>query len=1037
MRARFRTFKFLAATTAIFAPNLSLAQESVTSPAPAADAEYSKNWGVEMINALPAYLKGYTGKGVVVAIVDTGLDINHPEFLARISEALQNFGTDKPFDDVSHSVDKDGVPDGHGTHVAGIIGAARDGKGMQGVAYESTILPLRAVDIGDPDDPEMDPTNEAIEYAIGAGAGVLNGSYGPGLLLGRYLKDENGNPKLDGKGYAIENKNYEILDYQAIYDYPNNLVQTYNTLKKAAKADIVLVFAAGNDASTDDQPGAASAIPSGIGMFPLITPENTKDGNLYKFIDISDQTNKDFDLNNPNTYKFVSGPDVSKLDFSDLAGSLITVVAVGKDGKIASYSNACGATAEWCLAAPGGDMNADPDNPIDENGIYSTWPQGDRANKNNPYKYDNGTSMATPHVAGAAAVVRSAFPYMNARQTIETLLTTTTTEGYADELLFGQGLLNLGAAIEGPGEFRYSGVFDVNTRGYSSIWSNSISGVGDLKKRGDGTLVLTGANTYTGPTSVLGGTLAVDGSIVSEANVSSAGTLAGIGAVGSVTASLGGAVAPGSMLDPTKATAVLTVNGDFVQQAGSTYLAGIAPSKASDLIDVTGSAAINKEANVNLVREGAGHFSVDTRYTLLTAAGGVIGAYGGLTGGLFTDSPFVDFELAYDPTNVYLNVDRNSVTYAHVGNTFNQRSVGAAAEALGSGNTIHDNILFLTGQETRNAFDLLSGEIHASVHSAFVEDSHFIRDAAGDRIRAAFAGVGASTVPVMAYGPEGPELAPATSENFAVWGSGFGAWGHLDGDGNAARLDRSTGGFLAGGDAAIGESWRLGLLAGYSHTSIHVDDRASSGSSSNYHLGLYAGTQRGPLGFRSGLAYTWHRIETGRSVAFAGFSDSLSADYDAGTFQAFGELGYRIDIASVSFEPYANLAYVNFSADGFSEDGGAAALSGKDRSSDTTFTTIGLRASTALTLGSVSTTARGGIGWRHAFGDVVPQTALAFTGGSSFAVEGAPIARNAAVIEAGLDVNLTDKATIGLAYQGQLASDAQEHGFNAKLGMRF
>ncbi|TIP20095.1 MAG: hypothetical protein E5X92_11295, partial [Mesorhizobium sp.] len=187
MPTRFRTIKLFLATTALFAPNLSLAQESVASPAPVADAEYSRNWGLSMINALPAYLKGYTGKGVVVAIVDTGLDINHPEFVARISKALHNFGTDKRLADVSHSVDKDGVPDGHGTHVAGIIGAARDGTGMQGVAYESTVLPLRAVDIGDPDDPEMDPTNEAIEYAIGAGAGVLNGSYGPGLLLGRYL----------------------------------------------------------------------------------------------------------------------------------------------------------------------------------------------------------------------------------------------------------------------------------------------------------------------------------------------------------------------------------------------------------------------------------------------------------------------------------------------------------------------------------------------------------------------------------------------------------------------------------------------------------------------------------------------------------------------------------------------------------------------------------------------------------------------------------------------------------------------------------
>ncbi|TIT50398.1 MAG: autotransporter domain-containing protein, partial [Mesorhizobium sp.] len=60
-----------------------------------------------------------------------------------------------------------------------------------------------------------------------------------------------------------------------------------------------------------------------------------------------------------------------------------------------------------------------------------------------------------------------------------------------------------------------------------------------------------------------------------------------------------------------------------------------------------------------------------------------------------------------------------------------------------------------------------------------------------------------------------------------------------------------------------------------------------------------------------------------------------------------------INTASASFEPYANLAYVNFDADGFTEKGGAAALSSGDRSSDTAFTTLGLRASTVLTLGRI------------------------------------------------------------------------------------
>ncbi|WP_159589746.1 autotransporter domain-containing protein [Chelativorans xinjiangense] len=1003
MRVNFRTIKFLAATTALFAPHVALSQEAHTPVPPAADAEYSRNWGMPMINALPAYLQGYTGKGVTVAVIDTGLDVNHPEFAGRISEALRNFGTEKERapDDVSHTDDEDGKINGHGTHVAGIVGAARDGKGMHGVAYEATILPLRAIGT-ETDDDALSPDMAAVEYAARHKVDVFNASYGPDLP-----REEN-------------NPHYQKLEYIPVMDGPDFVTRQYNALRKAADADVVMVVAAGNDFI--DQPKAAVLPSGGFGMFPLITPENTAN-RLYEFVKPHD----DFDYQNPDTWDLYdpSHPDVADLDFSDLQGSVIAVVAVGKDGNIASYSQRCGAAAEWCMAAPGGEW-PEPDPSV---AIYSTWPMSDGS-----YKAIDGTSMAAPHVTGAAAVVRSAFPYMNASQTIETILTTATKEGYEDESIYGQGLLNLGDAVNGPMEFRYQGVFDVDTQGYSSIWSNPISGPADLTKRGEGALILSGDNsTYTGPTTVLGGTLAVDGSIVSQVDVSGAGLVAGIGTVGSLTAGEGGAIAPGSVLDPAQVVSALSVDGDFVQQAGSTYQAGLAST--SDLIDTTGSAAIDDGAHIELLRQGTP--SVDTRYTLLTAAGGVNGTYAGLTGIWAADTPFVDFALAYDPQNVFLDTERTATTFADVGMTFNQRSAAAASEALGAGNPVHDNILFLTTPETRNAFDQLSGDIYSSVHGALIQDSHFVRDAASDRIRAAFEGVGASPMQVMAYGPAGPELAPATNEKFTVWGSGFGAWGHLDGDGNAARLDRSTGGLLAGGDILVGDHWRLGLLAGYSHTSFDVDNRASSGSSNNYHLGLYAGTQRGPLGFRSGLAYSWHRVETDRVVAFPGFSDGLSADYDAGTFQAFGELGYRLDTASVSFEPYANLSYVGFDADGFSEDGGAAALSSGDQSSDTTFTTLGLRASSAFTLGSTTATARGGIGWRHAFGDVTPETHLAFAGGSSFAIKGTPIAKNAAVLEAGLDINLSEKATVGLTYQGQLASDAQEHGFNGKLTVRF
>lgn len=210
----------------------------------------------------------------------------------------------------------------------------------------------------------------------------------------------------------------------------------------------------------------------------------------------------------------------------------------------------------------------------------------------------------------------------------------------------------------------------------------------------------------------------------------------------------------------------------------------------------------------------------------------------------------------------------------------------------------------------------------------------------------------------MAYGEDGVQPVVADTDRFAIWSQGFGSWGGADSDGNAAAFDRSTGGLLVGADGLAGD-WRIGVVGGYSRTSFDADDRHSSGDSDNYHLGLYGGTKWGAIAFRTGTAYTWHRISTSRSVAFQGFADSLSADYDAATAQAFGELVYKTDAEPFAFEPFANLAYVNLHTDGFAESGGAAALTSSSSTSDATFTTLGVRASTDIILGGVAATARG------------------------------------------------------------------------------
>jgi outer membrane autotransporter protein len=213
--------------------------------------------------------------------------------------------------------------------------------------------------------------------------------------------------------------------------------------------------------------------------------------------------------------------------------------------------------------------------------------------------------------------------------------------------------------------------------------------------------------------------------------------------------------------------------------------------------------------------------------------------------------------------------------------------------------------------------------------------------------------------------------------------------------------------------------------------------RASSGSSDNLHLGLYGGSQWGQLGVRAGAAYTWHDIETTRQITLPGFSETLSADYDAGTAQAFGEVGYRIDAGRAAFEPFANLAYVDLRSDAFTETRGAAALTSAKVTTDATFTTLGVRAATDLAIGEAKATARGMLGWRHAFGDVTPLSSFSFAGSDDFAIAGPLIARDALAVEAGLDFAISPMTSLGISYVGQIASNAQDHAFKADFAMKF
>ncbi|MFK7461807.1 autotransporter domain-containing protein, partial [Pseudomonas sp. Env-10] len=615
-------------------------------------------------------------------------------------------------------------------------------------------------------------------------------------------------------------------------------------------------------------------------------------------------------------------------------------------------------------------------------------------------------------------------------------------------------------------------------------------GTGGINKLDAGTLLLTGANTYTGGTTVSGGTLAgtttsLRGRILNNArllftqrtNGQFSGTLSGTGALikqgagallltgnqpfsGTVAveegvlqvgnaanpgAVLGGqvTVAHGAGLTGNGSVGSLVNNGSVTPDGGKLTVAGNFTNASTGALNLvitpstTGSLAVGGTANLggtlNVVNLAP--YAGATTYTLLTA-GAVNGTFATTN---LENLAFLTTALNYSPTQVALAVSRNDVSYASVAATGNQRGVAAAlgtGTAVG-GAAVQNALLNGDAGAARAAFDSLSGEIHASTASAMLEDSRYVRDAVNERLRQP--GCYREDDPRNALAPSENHLSSAGCHGEMVgWMRVLGTWGHMGGDSNSAKLDRNLSGFLLGTDKQVDDAWRVGVAAGYTRSDLDAKRRNSSADVDSYHLMAYTAYQQEAFAARMGVAYSWHDVESKRNVAVGGEGQRLKADYKARSAQVFGEVGYTIQTPTVALEPFAGLAYVNYDSDTIKEKGGSAALRG-DADQDITYSTLGVRIGQTITLGNGSKiTPRGSIGWRHAFGDTKPDADLSFiNGGGSFSTQGVPIAKDSAVVEAGLDYQISQNGRLGLGYSGQLSRNDKDHAVTVSFSLGF
>lgn len=132
------------------------------------------------INVAPVWNMGYTGAGVVVAVMDSGVQLNHPDLAANILASL-GYDALNPDGDGGSRLDPDDPTTAHGTAVAGLIGAvANNGIGGAGVAPGVSMVPIRLIDGGQT---ELAFIN-AFRYATQNGVDITNNSWGPTVVRG-------------------------------------------------------------------------------------------------------------------------------------------------------------------------------------------------------------------------------------------------------------------------------------------------------------------------------------------------------------------------------------------------------------------------------------------------------------------------------------------------------------------------------------------------------------------------------------------------------------------------------------------------------------------------------------------------------------------------------------------------------------------------------------------------------------------------------------------------------------------------------------
>ena len=1038
--------------------------------------------GLTTINAEYAYARGLDGRGQVIALLDTGVHVGHPELTGRV------FGL------VMQGLDKNGQPcqssrhltgdkacfrsDGgrpmihyidwnpallnmspekkaelekenafgryelHGTHVAGTMVAARDGKGVQGVAPEARLfsLTLDGDSYQNMEDAMRRPGGRA--FSVNRPAEVLKQGYA--ALHKANVRAINHSWGIPAQGPDT----VATVDAQ----FKENTSKIAPIAAATLETGLIQVWAAGNDAGASAD--VLAALPRYI---PALEPH------------------------------------------------WLSVISANAAGKLDAFSSRCGLSRDWCVAAPGDDiLSSVVSGQADAKLVRD--PQGravglDVAAQQRPvssYAKEGGTSMAAPHVTASLALLMQRYPYLNNAGIRDVLLTTARDLGAPGvDDIFGWGMVDLRKAIEGPGQLRVDMTVNMDRPGGGTpVWSgpawddwrNAIGGRGRLIKQGPGWLRLSGNNRFGGAT-VEGGTLEFSGDNALSAavavnrggNLHVSGRLAGsaLGVHGG-RAWIGGQVsgAPvqvrqggrlllaktgrieggglqlmasqaridgqvtgrvdvdaGSRLDgdgrlgptwmagtiaPGHSIGTLTITGDYVQQPGSVYEAEVDPAGRSDLLQVEGRARL-QGGTLRLVPTAVG-VALGQRWRVL-AARSLVGRFATVEG---APSPFLAFTANYEGDAVQAQLGRGR-PLASAARTRNQRSVAGAVDRTPDRHVLPQRLTQLQLAQLPAALEPLSGELHASMRTLLLQDTQGPRDVALARAR---------------HGQDAFTAQSAAGRGHGLWADVHQSRQRLDGDGNADSATLSGSIALVGYDQAFDSGWQAGLFGGGGKRGAQARAAQDRADVKTTHAGLHVSQRWGRLGARAGVAHSWQQVRSRRQVPVVGQAGAAAAQarYEANTSQWFAELGYRWERARGGVEPFLQYAGLRLRSDAVQERGGHAPLAVAAAKQAVGLWSGGLRFGFDLAArGQVQDwlSLRGSLAYQRAYGDLTPAAQMQWQQGPGFTVWGAPLAKRSTLAALGIAARLSEHGLLELNWRGALASRARDNSLGLRYSMRF